>query len=298
MPPFEHLGEVLALAAPFCWSFAVILFRITGRHVAPLPLNLFKNVLGVLLFAGTLFLLGEPLLRPVPARELVWLLVSGAIGVGLSDALLFASLNRLGAGLQAIVSTSYSPIIIALSTLFLGERLRPAQAVGAALIVSAVAVVGWVRDPRARARVPGRRLGIVLGLAAMLSQGVSIVMIKPLLERSPLVWATAWRLLGGVVVLLPLVAVTPRWRAELRVLARPEIYPALLPASILGTYVALLLWVGGMKYAPASIAAALNQTSTLWTFLLAVLILREPVTPRRIAGVALGLIGVGLVGLG
>ena len=42
-------------------------------------------------------------------------------------------LNRVGAGLQAIVNTSYSPIIITLSVIFLGERLGAVQAIGAGL---------------------------------------------------------------------------------------------------------------------------------------------------------------------
>jgi drug/metabolite transporter (DMT)-like permease len=53
-----------------------------------------------------------------------------------------------------------------------------------------------------------------------------------------------------------------------------------------------------MKYTQASIASALNQTSTLWTFLLAALLLHEPVTWKRAAGLAIGLFGVALVTLG
>jgi drug/metabolite transporter (DMT)-like permease len=53
-----------------------------------------------------------------------------------------------------------------------------------------------------------------------------------------------------------------------------------------------------MKYTQASIAAALNQTSTLWTFILAALILKEPVTWLRVVGLGLGLAGVFLVTFG
>ena len=62
--------------------------------------------------------------------------------------------------------------------------------------------------------------------------------------------------------------------------------------------VVLMLWLAGMKYTLASIAAALNQTSTLWIFTLAALILREPVTGKRMLGLLLGLGGVALVTFG
>jgi drug/metabolite transporter (DMT)-like permease len=72
----------------------------------------------------------------------------------------------------------------------------------------------------------------------------------------------------------------------------------MIPGTVMGTYVSLLFWLGGMKYTLASTASALNQTATLWTFVLAALLLREPVTWKRLAGLLLGLGGVAMVTFG
>jgi drug/metabolite transporter (DMT)-like permease len=53
-----------------------------------------------------------------------------------------------------------------------------------------------------------------------------------------------------------------------------------------------------MKYTLASTAAALNQTATLWTFVLAVLVLHEPLTRGRLLGLCGGLAGIALVTFG
>lgn len=293
------LGQAFALASPLCWSVAVILFRLTGRTVPPLALNLFKNVLALFLFTITMLVLDRAFLRAeATSSDLLLLLASGAIGIGISDTLFFMCLNRVGAGLQAIVNTSYSPIIIVLSVIFLGERLNVAQAGGAALIVGAVLAVTWIRGDRsAAARVPDRLKGVLFGIGATTTQGVSIVMVKPLLEESPVLWVTWWRLLGGLVLGGLILLATAEQRRSVRHLGNPRNWIVMVPGAIMGTYVSLLFWLGGMKYAPASIAAALNQTSSLWTFLLAVLILREPATRRRLFGLALGVIGVMLVSL-
>ena len=294
------LGQAFALAAPICWSVAVILFRQSGRTVPPLALNLFKNVLALVLFTATMLLFGQPFVRvEASGADIALLLASGAIGIGLSDTLFFMCLNRVGAGLQAIVNTSYSPIIILLSVAFLGERLSWPQAGGAMLIVGAVLAVTWVRgDRRAQVRVPERLKGILFGIGATTTQGVSIVMVKPLLEESPLLWVTWWRLLGGLALGSTILLATAQQRGSVRHLADRRGWPFMIGGAVMGTYVSLLFWLGGMKYAPASIAAALNQTASLWTFLLAVLILREPATRRRIVGLALGVVGVLLVSLG
>jgi drug/metabolite transporter (DMT)-like permease len=293
------LGKALALLAPVSWSFAIIMFRVTGLKIPPLALNLFKSVLALALFTLTILVLGRDFSGGATTRQINMLLVSGVIGIAVADTLFFMCLNRVGAGMQAIVNTSYSPIIITLSVVFLGERLGMIQALGAGLIVSAVLVVGWVRKGSAAAnRVPHRTAGILFGLGGDLTQGVAIVMIKPFLHEVPLIEATWWRLLGGLVISALMIWLIPGQAATLKTLRDRSAWPAMIGASFVGTYLSLLFWMGGMKYADASIAAALNQTATLWTFVLAVLILKEPTTPRRLAGLGLGLIGVLMVSLG
>jgi drug/metabolite transporter (DMT)-like permease len=56
--------------------------------------------------------------------------------------------------------------------------------------------------------------------------------------------------------------------------------------------------MGGFKYTQASVASAFNQTASLFTFILAVWILREPVTKRALMGLAWGLLGVIVMGFG
>ena len=78
-------------------------------------------------------------------------------------------------------------------------------------------------------------------------------------------------------------------------LREPGVWRVMLPATLIGSLLSQGLWMAGFKYADASVAAALNQTATLFTFVLAVLILKEPVSPRRVAGLVAGMAGVALV---
>ncbi len=298
MSEVRYIGEIFALASPLCWSFAVILFRKTGETVPALPLNLFKNVLATLLFLATLLLAGGELFPSVPAREYFLLFASGLIGIGVSDTLFFMTLNRVGAGLQAIITTSYSPSIILLSFLFLGERLSPVQLGGVVLILSAVLSVGTLREGKNGITRRTLLAGIAFGLLATSTQAVSIVMIKPFLGEYSLVWANCWRMLGGATASILLLPLLSDRRRALATLLNRRSWPVMIPGTVIGTYVSLLFWLGGMKYTLASTAAALNQTSTLWTFLLAALLLREPVTRWRVAGLLLGVGGVAFVTFG
>jgi drug/metabolite transporter (DMT)-like permease len=311
MHHFPYLGESCALLAPAAWSFAVILFRQAGFAIPPIALNAFKNSLGLALYWATIVALGVTAPELAGWRQYSILLGSGVIGMALSDTLFFMSLNRLGAGLQAIVNTSYAPAIIVLSIIFLDERLGLWQWLGVALIASAVVVVAWVKSDPAERTPRVILVGIGLGLAAILLQAVSVIVVKPLLNAltsstagdggaalAALIWATCWRLVGGTVVSWFQCAWSPGARRALLSLGKRHAWPAMIGGSVIGTYFSLLLWMAGFMWADAAVASALNQTVTLFTFVLAALILHEPVTPRRLAGLGLGLAGVGLVTFG
>ncbi|RJP78889.1 MAG: DMT family transporter [Candidatus Zixiibacteriota bacterium] len=292
-----YLGETYALITALIWGFAVILFKKSGETVHPISLNLFKNLLAIGLFLPTMMLMGEPLFRDAPRSDYYLLLASGILGIGISDTLFFQSLNLLGASLSAIVDCMYSPFIIALSILWLGESLTPLQVVGVIMIISAVLTATLERSGGTISR---RNLfwGVVLGVLAMATMAVGIVGIKPLLERSPLLWALEWRLVGGVMVLVVVLLLHPGRRAILGTLAPGRGWKYMLGGSFLGTYLALLLWLAGMKYADASIAAALNQSSNVFVFIFAAIFLKEVINTQRIIGIALGIGGVFVVMMG
>jgi len=99
------------------------------------------------------------------------------------------------------------------------------------------------------------------------------------------------RLVGGAVPLLLIVLAHPRRREILGPLADRTNWPALVPGSILGGFVSLVLWVGGMKYAFVAVAAALSQLNAIFVVLLAALFLKEKITPWKAAAVVLAFAG-------
>ncbi len=292
-----YLGETFALVTAIIWGLAVILFKKSGESVHPIALNTYKNILAFVLFFLTMLILGESLFLPVPASDYWLLILSGALGIGIADTLFFKCLNLVGAGMTAIVDCLYSPFIISLSLLWLGESFSLIQVLGVVLVLSAVLAA---THKKGRGKVSRRDffVGLLYGVLGMGTMAVGIVMIKPLLNQSPLLWATEIRLIGGLIVLLIVFLFHPQRKkiAFSAIGGKGWIYT--LSGSFLGAYVAMILWLAGMKYAQASTAAALNQTSNIFIFIFAAIFLKEPLNLIKIVCIILAIIGVLLITFG
>jgi drug/metabolite transporter (DMT)-like permease len=287
------LGSVFSLTSAFLWASAVILFKKSGDVFSPISLNIYKSVVALILVSLTMVILNIPFIPDKPINDWLLLALSGFLGITLADLFFFMALNRLGAGLVAIVECLYLPSVIFFSFILLNENLSAAAIIGGLLVLTAV-FVGSIKqkktfgDPRESKKTLS---GILIGCLAMIFLAAGIVMIKELLERTDVFWATLVRVAAASVSLLVLILFHPRRKQYFQELKFSKAWLTALPASIIGNYLALLCWVAGMKYTTASRAAILNQMSTIFIFILAAVFLKEKITLNKTIAILLALTG-------
>ncbi|MBI5488086.1 MAG: DMT family transporter [Deltaproteobacteria bacterium] len=288
-----HAGELYSVACAALWAVATILFRKSGEQVPPVALNLFKNAVSLVLFVASLALRSDRFFpAEVSGQDWAVLLISGAVGIGIADSLFFAALNRLGAGANAIVSCLYAPLAVLAAFAYLHESIGLSLLAATALMVAAI-LLGTRAPSASAAGVDARRTlaGVALGSASMLLMAIAIVFAKPVLDRTDPWWATTVRVAGGI-VFLGVQGLLPRHRRDVARAFRPgRAWTLMVPAAVIGSYLAMIAWIVGMKYAHASTAAVLNQTSTLFTVVLGWLFLREAVTTRKVVAVVFAMAG-------
>lgn len=291
-----HLGEILSVLAAVVWAVSVVLFRLSGRSMSPLALNFFKNIVATALLLATFPIVGQDILRPAPFLDYALLALSGILGITVADTLFFRSLNIVGAGLSQVVSLAYSPFVIVFTFVFLGERLSPGDIAGAALILGGVLLTTGHTPPPGLTR-RDLRTGIAIASLSVALMALGITLAKPVLNRSPVLWATGVRLYAGVLSLAIFTLLSRRRRYVWSTLVPSAAWRFSLPAAVLGAYAAMIIWIAGMKFTQASTAAILNQTSAVFVLPIAALVLKEPVTRRKLGAVALAIAGVTLVAL-
>lgn len=290
------MGEIYALSCAIIWGLAVILLKRAGESIGALALNVFRVFFSLPLIFLTLFFTDDPIFYPAPWRDYLILFASGILSIAMADTLFHKSLNLIGAGIIAIIDAAYAPLMVLLAFLMLGEKIGPSDYLGMGLIVGSVLLTTTMEPAPGRTRGDLVR-GVILGLLALVFLCVGVIIAKPILDRTPLLWVTAMRQSGSALFMLPFLAFTPRGRRAVRQLRPGPAWRFMAPAAFLGSYLALIFWIAGMKYALVGVAAILTQSSTFFILLFAILFLREPLTRRKALAASLAIAGVIVVTL-
>jgi drug/metabolite transporter (DMT)-like permease len=293
---FDLLGKLIALTCAAVWAGAVIFFKLAGDNIRPLPLNIYKTAVTSIIIFPFIILTGIPLIPELPNNQWLVIIASGVLGITVADTLFFACLNRLGAGMTAIVECLYAPFVMTASWLFLYENPSIAQLGGAVLVGGAVLIATYKKS----GTLPPKKIiiGISYGAAGMAIMAISIVMMRPALDLAPLFWVVELRLLAALAALLIMFAfqknrlkqLAPLWQKGSRFYA--------FWGTILGNLIAMTLWVAAFKYTSMNSAAILNQTSTIFVVILATILLKERFTRRRFIATLLAVAGSVLVLVG
>lgn len=121
------------------------MFKKCGKVFSPISLNLYKSLVAAVLLALTMMILNIPFFPEKPMNDWLLLALSGFVGITLADMFFFMSLNRLGAGLVAIVECFYLPSVILFLFILLGEQLSPQAIIGGIMVLSAVFIGSYTK---------------------------------------------------------------------------------------------------------------------------------------------------------
>jgi len=295
-------GEAKALLAAALWAAAGIIYAAHVRRLGPLTLNAIRTVPAVVFicllipFGGAG---GE--LRTVSTATVIAMVGSGILAIGLGDSLFFASLRVLGASLAVPISSSVYPLLTFLvAFLWLGETVTPVVLLGSLLIMVGIFLLLWRASPVVappagevgRGRF-GFRGAVLLLMAATLFWTLSTTWLKAGSGDLGPVAAGALRAGGTTLFLLPAMLLRGQGSAAPRFAFGSVVW--VMVAGILAIGVGSLFYIAAVQEAGAGRTAILTSTMPLFNLPLAVLFLRERVTPRIVVGTITGVLGIWLI---
>jgi drug/metabolite transporter (DMT)-like permease len=289
------MGVFAALGTALCWAIAARLFRGTGNAFSPLTMNFWKGLISIAILAVVIAVV-QP--NAYETNAVLWLLLSGFIGIGIGDTCFFKALKSIGDSQAVLVAETLAPLFTALFAMaFIGEWITWQQWVGIAVVLLSVDMV--IKSRRRNTTHVFATSGYMYGVGAALCQAVGAVVSRDILGSGDIDAASAafLRLVGGMIFVVPLIVITrSKW---LPVLATNQrVWPAFVLATLLGTTAAIYLQMFAFAYAKAAVVQTLIATSALMSLGVA-WVMGEKATKATLIWSVIALVGVGiLVGFG
>ncbi|MGK0503029.1 MAG: drug/metabolite transporter (DMT)-like permease [Alteromonadaceae bacterium] len=285
------MGVFAALGTALCWAIAARLFRGTGNAFSPLTMNFWKGLISIAILAVVIAVV-QP--NAYGTNAVLWLLLSGFIGIGIGDTCFFKALKSIGDSQAVLVAETLAPLFTALFAMaFIGEWITWQQWVGIAVVLLSVDMV--IKSRRRNTTHVFATSGYMYGVGAALCQAVGAVVSRDILGSGDIDAASAafLRLVGGMIFVVPLIVITrSKW---LPVLATNQrVWPAFVLATLLGTTAAIYLQMFAFAYAKAAVVQTLIATSALMSLGVA-WVMGEKATKATLIWSVIALVGVGIL---
>ncbi len=285
------LGSLAALASAAAWALGTVLWRQIGDVLSPLSINLNKCLIGIAYLAAVLPLADR---AAVDWRTLLYLGISGVLGIALADTFFFASLVALGSKNAAVIGT-LAPVFTALgAVVFLGERPSLAVWVGIGLTSVGVLTVLWERGSAATGAAD-RASGLKYALLSLLCMTAAVLLAKRGVGAVSPLQATLIRLAWAAGAMILWTLFRRRAKAHLTPWRQPRLLGKLLLVVLVGTFGGFWLSLVALKLVAASVATVLNSTTPLFVLPLAAVVLKERISWRAVVGAVVAVAGVAAV---
>ncbi len=262
-------GAVLALIASGCWTFAPFLFSSAVKSIGPYYSNFWRLIMASValwIIAAILIGISPGVTQGIIPRSLVWMALSGILGLSIGDFFYFKALTYLGPRRTLQILTAV-PIVSALGAwLFLHEILTLWAIAGILLTVGAILAINWFDKREKATSEPGSfsLVGIFLAVIGAICQGSAAVLMRQAYMSAgglnPIV-ATAIRISSAGVAIVLLVLVSGKIGGAIKAIPSRHAFGRLMGGTALGPVLGMLFYVASLKFAPAGIASTMSSLS-------------------------------------
>jgi len=264
-----------AALAPVAWGSG---YYVTATYLPP-DRPLFGAAVRALPF-GLLLLA----VRPAPLRGSWWWRTAllGALNFAAFFTLIFVAAERLPGGLAATLTATSPLAIMLLAWALAGERPRSASLAAAAVGILGVALLVWRGGSNLDV------VGVLASLGAVALSSLGFILVKTWRPPVPLVTFTAWQLVFGGLLLVPIALVVEG--------APPHLDGRAIGGfawiGLVGTVLAYLAWFNALRALPAAAVSLVGLLNPVTGTVVGVALAGEAFTATSALGTVLVLGGI------
>ncbi|HOG95120.1 MAG: DMT family transporter [Bacteroidota bacterium] len=294
------MGEFSALLTAIFWTVTSLSFESAGKRVGSLSVNLIRLILAFFLYAVYLKIT-RGMFLPLDAglERWIWLSLSGLVGFVVGDLLLFQAFVVIGARISMLIMSLSPPITALISWLMLGEILTPMNWLGMTVTLTGIVMVVLKRGEKSGQGLLRRKIvssyslkGILLALGGAAGQAAGLVLSKKGMGSYDAFASSQIRVLSGLAGFLLIILVMKRWPMVARAFRNKPAMKRIVLGSVFGPFLGVSFSLLAVQHTRAGIAATIMAIVPVLIIPPAVILFKEKVNWKEIAGAIITVGGI------
>lgn len=290
-------GIVLALISTASWALCSIIFKKLGERLSSVAMATITSILSsIFLFCFILITQNDIL---VSKEHLITIALSGILGISIGDSLYYASLNRLSPMVFSLIMFIGPDLFSGLfGIIFLKEF--PAVVVWLGIFLTLCGLAFFLFPVKNKDSKSGGNSvsGIIFALLSLICTAYSMVMIKPILNETPIITVTMYRMFFSALALIFFVLFTNKIETYKKPLSDKKYCAKLVLTIALVTFGGFYFSLAALKYCALVVTSAITSLGPLFVFLFMVIFYKHKPKKREYFGVLFTLLGIIFICLG
>jgi drug/metabolite transporter (DMT)-like permease len=289
-------GEFSALLTALLWSASSIIFAEATQRIGSVQLNINRLFVAALLLIITIFIGGIP--YELSFKQLLFLSVSGIIGLTIGDTFLFKAYQHIGARFSMLLMALSPGMTAILGYFFLSERISLLGIFGMIITLGGIALVILERQETPTSKYKISRIGIIYGVLGALGQAGGLIFAKLAFNEGEIhgFVATFIRIASSIFVLFPILLMARRFKNPIKLYKNDlKSLGLTIAGSIVGPYFGITFSLIAIVHTKVGIAATLMSTMPIIMLPMIKYVYKEKLTYRSITGAVIAVVGIAIL---
>ena len=290
------LGEFCALMTAVLWSFTSIAFSHAAEKIGSIQLNMNRLLLAALFLFLTIFILN--ISYHLSSKQVLFLSVSGIIGLVIGDSFLFKAYRQIGARLS-ILLMSFAPGLSAImGYFFLSEKISFLGVIGMIVTLIGILLVVSERNKSPEAKYKMNAVGFFNGFMGAAGQAGGLVFAKLAFDQGDIngFVATFIRILSSVIIFFPVLLIFRKYKNPIKTYKNNiKALGSTFGGTIFGPYLGITFSMVAVANTNVGIAATLMSTMPVLMLPLVKFFYKDKLSWRAIIGAFITVAGVAIL---
>lgn len=291
----NYIGEIFAVVAAFGWVGSSVMFEKASKKVSGLSVNIIRLVIAMGILVGiTTITRGLPLPTDATKDRILYLTISGMMGLFIGDFFLYQAYTLIGARVT-LVLMSLAPILVSLfGFLFLGESLAPKQLMG--IIITCTGVMMVVVKPATgkKLEINFSKKGLIFAILAVFGEAVGIIFTKIGSANYDSFATTQVRSIPAILAFIAYITYKKEWKSVKKA-SQDRMGVFYITLGTIAATLGVCALVESMRYAKVGVATTIASTSPILIIPISILWFKEKITRREIIGAGISVLGVSML---